>query len=113
MGKYKTEAIQVDLGKLTHIPIYSDISRNIQPGIFRFIQAYLERCRSWYIQNPFKFRTRVVFRILEEGFVKIVNMLYEINIMKFFNTRLIFTPIVFTLCEKGNQWLGAMNFYIP
>ena len=45
MGKYKTKAIQADLGIFTHIPAYSDIS-----GIFK------------YIQNSGKFRTRRVFR---------------------------------------------------
>ena len=90
MGKYKTNVIQANLGKFTHIPVYSDISRNIQPGIIRIIQAYLERCVSWHIHNPGIFRTLsdlertgVAFRILAERFVKIVNMLYEINIMNF------------------------------
>ena len=45
MGKYKTKAIQADLGIFTHIPAYSDIS-----GIFK------------YIQNSGKFRTRRIFR---------------------------------------------------
>ena len=40
-------------------------------------------------------------------------MLYEINIMNFLNTRVIFTPIVFTLYKKSNQGPGAMNFGIP
>ena len=91
MGKYKTKAIQIDLGKFTHILVYSDISRNIQPGIIKIIQAYLERCVSWYIQNIDIFRTlsnlertTVALRILSERFVKIVNRLYEINIMNFF-----------------------------
>ena len=97
MGKYKTKAIEADLGKFTHIPVYSDISRNIQPGIIRIIQAYLERCVSWHIQNPGILRTpsnlertRVIFRILAERFVKIVNMLYEIITMSFFNARVFF-----------------------
>ena len=47
MGKYKTKAIQANLGIFTHIPAYSDIS-----DIFK------------YIQNPGKFRTRRVFRTL-------------------------------------------------
>ena len=113
MGKYKTKAIQADLGKFTHIPVYSDISRNIQPGIIRVILVYLERCVSRHIHNPVKFRTRAVFRILAERFVKIVNMLYGINIMNFLNTKVIFTPIVFTLCKKSNQGPGAMSFGIP
>ena len=120
MGKYKTKAIQADLGKFTHIPVYLDISRNIQPGIIRIIQAYLERCVSWHIHNPGIFRTLsdlertgVAFRILAERFVKIVNMLYEINIMNFFNTRVILALIVFTLCKKSNQGPGAMNLDIP
>ena len=46
-GKYKTKAIQADLGIFTHIPAYSDIS-----GIFK------------YIQNSGKFRTRRVFRTM-------------------------------------------------
>ena len=119
MRKYKTKAIQADLGKFTHIPVYSEISGNIQPGIIRFIQANLERCVSWHIQNPVKFRTRAAFRILAESFVKIVNRLYEINIMNFFNTRAIFTPIVFTLCTSGRVlWIliypekvGILNKY--
>ena len=52
MGKYKTKAILTDLGKFTHIPVYSGISRNIQPGIIRIIQAYLERYVTWHIHNP-------------------------------------------------------------
>ena len=62
MGKYKTKAIQTDLGILTYIPAYSDISRHIQSDIIRHIQEYWE---PWHIQNHGKFRTRRVFRALE------------------------------------------------
>ena len=57
MGKYKTKAIQADLGILTHIPAYSDISRHIQRDIIRHIQVYSESCvtltysEPWQIQN--------------------------------------------------------------
>ena len=74
MGKYKTKAIETDLGIFTHIPAYSDISRHIQPdiirhsGIFRTLcnpdifgtltnsepDAYVEL---WYIQKPGLFKT--------------------------------------------------------
>ena len=40
-------------------------------------------------------------------------MLYKINIMNFFNTRVVFTPVAFTLCKKSNQGPGAMDFDIP
>ena len=120
MGICKTKASQADLWKFTDIPVYSDISRNIQPGIIRIIQAYLERCVSWHIQNPGIFRTlsnlertRVVFRILTERFVKIVNMLYEINIMNLFNTSVILTPIIFTQCKKVTRDLGPWILICP
>ena len=76
MGKYKTKTIRADLGILTHIPAYSDISTHIQPDIIRHIQAYSEPCvtltysEPWQIQNqtriqnPGKFITRHVFRTL-------------------------------------------------
>ena len=64
MGKYKTKAIQADLGTLVHIPAYSDIPRHIQPDIIRHIQAYSKLCITLTIQNPGKFRTRRVFRTL-------------------------------------------------
>ena len=57
MGKYKTKTIRADLGILTHIPAYSDISTHIQPDIIRHIQAYSEPCvtltysEPWQIQN--------------------------------------------------------------
>ena len=61
MGKYKTKAIQADLGKSTHILVYSNIqeysARHTQDysGIFRTLckMAYSE---PWYIQNPVEFR---------------------------------------------------------
>ena len=71
MGKYKTKAIQADLGIFTQIPAYSGISRHIQPNIIRHIQAYSEPCvtlinsepdaysEPWYIQKPGLFRTLV------------------------------------------------------
>ena len=42
-------------------------------------------------------------------------LLYEINIMKFLNTGLIFTPEVFTLCKNvlGPRGLRAVDFDIP
>ena len=68
MGKYKTKAIQADLGIFTHIPAYSarhnqpysDIFRTLSNSdIFRTLansepDAYSE---TWYIQNPGLFRT--------------------------------------------------------
>ena len=41
--------------------------------------------------------------------------LYEINIMNFLNTVLIFTPEVFTLCKNvwGSRGLQAVDFDIP
>ena len=59
MSKYKTKAIQTDLG----------IIRYIQE-LFRHIQAYSKPCvtlaylEPWYIQNPDIFRTRSIFRTL-------------------------------------------------
>ena len=76
MGKYKTKAIQADLGIFTHIPGYSNISRHIQRDIIRHIQVYSESCvtrtysEPWQIQNQTriqnhgKFRTRRIFRAL-------------------------------------------------
>ena len=87
MGKYKRKTIRADLGILTHIPAYSDISRHIQPDIIRHIQAYSEPCvtltysepwqiqnqthirtlvysETWLIQNPGIFRTRGIFMTL-------------------------------------------------
>ena len=64
MEKYKTKAIQADLGIFRHIQAYSarhnqeysDIFRTLcNPEIFRTLTR---------IQNPGKFRTRRVFRIL-------------------------------------------------
>ena len=42
-------------------------------------------------------------------------LLYEINIMNFLNTGLIFTPEVFILCKKvyGPTGLWAVDFDIP
>ena len=47
--------------------------------------------------------------------MKIISILYEINIINFFNTCIIFTPIVFILCKKIWRPKGprAMNFDIP
>ena len=65
MGKYKTKTIRADLGILTHIPAYSDISTHIQPDIIRHIQAYSEPCvtlaysEPWQIQNQTHIRTLV------------------------------------------------------
>ena len=118
MGKYKTKAIEANLGILTNIPSHSNISRHVQLGIIKHIQIYAEPCvtlifsEPWQYQNKRHIQKSGIFRTLER-FVKIVNILYEINIMNFFNTRLIFTPIVLTLCEKSNQGPGAMNFDIP
>ena len=56
--------------RFTHIPAYSDISRHIQPGIIRHIQANSEHCVTLtysepsYIQKLGKFRTRGIFRTL-------------------------------------------------
>ena len=77
MGKYKTKAIQVDLGIFRHIQAYAArhiqayskpfLSLHIQtPGIFRTLtnsepEAYSE---PWFIQNPGIFRTRGIFRSL-------------------------------------------------
>ena len=47
----------------------------------------------WFIQNHGIFRTL-------ERFTKIVNILYEINIISAFNTGVIFTPIGFILCKQ-------------
>ena len=52
MGKYKTKAIQADLGIFTHIPAYSDISRHIQPDIIRHIQA--EPCVTLTYSEPWQ-----------------------------------------------------------
>ena len=113
--------IQADLGILTHILAYSDKSRHIQPDIIRHIKLYSELCvtltysEPWYIQHLGKFTTRGMFRTLVYSepwhiqnqrhnqnpfrfrtsfYVKKVNILQEIN---FFNTCVIFTPIVFIL----------------
>ena len=42
-------------------------------------------------------------------------LLYEINIMKFLNTGIIFTPELFTLWKKEwrRRWLRAVDFDIP
>ena len=94
MGKYKTKTIRADLGILTHIPAYSDISTHIQPdiirhaysGIFRTLcnpdifrtlansepDAYqnlgifrnLAYSEPWFVQNPGIFRTRGIFMTL-------------------------------------------------
>ena len=120
------KGLQADLGIFTHISAYSDISKDIQPDIIRHIKAYSELCvtlvysEPWqiqnqrHIQNPGILRTRGIFRTLD-SFVKIANILYELNIMNFFNTGVTFIPIVFILCKKGMeaQGAGAMNFDIP
>ena len=63
MGKYKTKAIQADLGIFTLIPAYSARYNQPYSGIFRTLSnpdifrtlansepdAYSE---TWYIQNP-------------------------------------------------------------
>ena len=86
MRKYKAKAIQADLDIFTHVPAYSDISRQIQPDIIRHIQAYSKPCvtltyserlqiqnqtriqnpgkpdaysETWYIQKPGLIRTLV------------------------------------------------------
>ena len=69
MEKWKTEAIQADLGIFTYIPAYSDISRHNQANS-GIIQVYSEPCVTlayyelWYIQNPGIFKTRGIFRAL-------------------------------------------------
>ena len=69
MEKWKTEAIQADLGIFTYIPAYSDISRHNQTNS-GIIQTYSEPCVTlayyelWYIQNPGIFKTRGIFRAL-------------------------------------------------
>ena len=85
MEKYKTKAIVA----------YSDISNHIQPRIIRHIQVYSERCVTLTYQNL------GIFRTLAERFAKIVNIMYEINIMNFFNIGVIFTTIVFILRKKA------------
>ena len=52
MGKYEKKTIQADLGIFTHIPVYSDISRHVQAGILRHIQAYSESCATLTYANP-------------------------------------------------------------
>ena len=69
------------------------------------------------MQNPGKLRTRGVFRNLVysepwhirtlESFAKMFNILYEINIMSFFNTGVIFTPIAVILFKKSMETQGA------
>ena len=41
------------------------------------------------------------------------SLLYEINFMNFFHTRLTLTPEVFILCKKVWSGLGVVNFDIP
>ena len=59
MGKYKTKAIQVDLGIIRHNQPYSGIIRAYSEPCVTL--AYLEL---WYIQNPGIFRTRNICRNL-------------------------------------------------
>ena len=67
MGKYKTKTIRADLGILTHIPAYSDISTHIQPDIIRHIQAYSEPCvtltysEPWQIHNQMRIQNLGIF----------------------------------------------------
>ena len=111
------------MGICTQILAYSDIPMHIQPGIIR--QTYsgifrtllsLTYSEPWFIHNLGKFRTRGIFRALVYlepwhiwnprifrtlgCFVKIVNILYEKNIMNSLNICVIFTPIVCILCKK-------------
>ena len=74
MRKYKAKAIQADLDIFTHVPAYSDISRQIQPDIIRHIQAYSKPCvtltysERLQIQNQTRIQnpgiTRRIFRNL-------------------------------------------------
>ena len=92
--------------------------RHIQE-LFKHIWAHskpsvtLAYSKPWYIQNRGIFRTRRMFRILSNTYVGVFcenswdynyfrhpssrSLLYEINIMIFFNTGLIFTSEVFIL----------------
>ena len=53
-----------------------------------------------HIQNPGIFKSLAYSETWMESFLKIVNILYEIHIMNFFNTGVIFTPIAFILCKS-------------
>ena len=63
MGKYKTKAIQVDLGIFRHIQTYA--ARHIQAYSKPFLS--LTYSDPWHIQNLDKFRTRGIFRTLESS----------------------------------------------
>ena len=103
MGKCKAKAIQADLGIFTHNLAYSDIFRTLTHSK---PEAY---------SKPSQTSTM-------EHFAKIVNsynyfcnisfsrsLLYEINIINFFNAGLIFTPEVFILCKKVWELGGGVE----
>ena len=135
METTKTKAIRAHLDTFMHTPAYSEIFKHIQPysDIFRHDQAYRGNIQTHSgifraLCNPEIFRTLVYSEPLayskpEERFAKKVNdynyirnlcfslsLLYEINIMVFFNTGLIFAPEVIILCKK-RMVLGAVNFF--
>ena len=120
MGKCKTKAIQAYLGIFTHVLAYSGIFRHNR-AYLGTLKAYSEPCVTLacsepsYIQNPGIFRIRGIFKTLVysepcqtftmERFAEIVNeynyfrnisfsrsLLYEMNIMNYFRTYIIFTP---------------------
>ena len=93
------------MGLFTHISAYSGISRH-QPDIIRpvipDIFKTLVYSEPWQIQNQRHVQNLGVFRTME-CFVKIFNVLYEINIMNFSNACVILTPIVFILCKNNME----------
>ena len=68
--KCKNVKQKTDLGIITHILAYSDISRHEQEYLGIFIHVYSEPfvtlaySELWYIQNPGIFKTRGIFKTL-------------------------------------------------
>ena len=102
MSACTPKANQTHLGTFTHTSVYSRI---LTPN-----QAYSEPCvtqsylKLQYIQNPGVFRTLRIFITLQNiciwNFSFRSCLLYETNVISIFNTGLIFTPEVFSLCQK-------------
>ena len=115
MGTCKTKTIQADLGIFTYILAYSEIIQAYgeryvaifpwcNPGIFRTTWG-ISRTRSIFgtFSNIYD---KAFFAKILNGYNYLCNIsssrspLYEINIMNFFHTGLIFTPQVFFLRRK-------------
>ena len=116
------------LSVFRHIQAYSGVNGHIQKCFWNFHNPL----QPWHLQNFGVFRTRAYSRLSQtstmECFAKIVKdcnyfrnigfsrfLLYEIHIMSFLKTGLIFTPEIFVLCKKVWHLTGrrAMDFDIP